>query len=151
MFPALIRHRRARRTDFAALTAILAASGLPASAPERAALRHFRRVVADLGSDLYLAVADARAVGIVHVSYARQLSGRPHARLEQLVVAPDVRRRGIGKGLVALAAMRARRRGCVALRCGTATETDEGRAFLDRAGWRRAGEEFMLDLTDPAP
>jgi len=150
MFPVVIQHRRARRTDVDAISAILTASRLPAPQSDRAGQRRFRRIVADLGADLYLAVAAARVVGVVHVSYARHLIAGPQARLELLIVAPDARRRGIGKGLAALAAMRARRRGCAALRCGAAAETDDGRAFLSRLGWRQAGEEFMFDLTDPA-
>lgn len=148
MFTGVIHYRRAQRTDFDAIRAILTASGLSAPEPDRAGLRRFRRIVADLGGDLYLADATARVVGVVHVSYARHLISGPRARLELLVVAPDVRRRGIGRGLATWAAMRARRRGCTALRCGDA-ETDDGRAFLSNVGWRRAGEEFMFDLTDP--
>jgi GNAT superfamily N-acetyltransferase len=150
MLIGLIRHRRARRTDFEAIRALLTASGLAAPEPDRAGLRRFRRIVADLGADLYLAVADARVVGVVHVSYARHLDRGPQARLELLAVAPDVRRRGIGTGLAALVARRARRRGCAVLHCGTAGETDAGRDLLRRAGWRPAGQQFMLDLTEPA-
>ena len=84
MLPRPIRHRRARRTDFDAIAAILAASGLPAPAPERAGLRRFRRLVADLGTDLYVAETDARVLGIVHVTYVRPVSGAPRARLELL-------------------------------------------------------------------
>jgi GNAT superfamily N-acetyltransferase len=138
MLIGLIHHRRARRTDFDAIRAILSASGLPAPEPDRAGLRRFRRVVADLGADLYLAVAAARVVGVVHVSYARHLLTGPQARLELLAIAPDARRRGIGRGLATLAAMRARRRGCAVLRCGAAAQSDDASAFLSRAGWRRA-------------
>jgi GNAT superfamily N-acetyltransferase len=149
MFHQPIRHRRARRTDFDAVSAILAASGLPAPQPERAGLRRFRRLVADLGADFYVAEIAARVVGLVHVTYGRRLIGGAHARLELLVVAPETRGQGVGRSLIQLAASRARRRGCAALRC-TAAPDDQAAQFLGRVGWRPAGQELEFDLTDLA-
>jgi len=150
MQPRPIRHRRARRTDFDAISALLADSGLTVPGAERAALRHFRHLVADLGGDLYVAESDAHILGLVHVVYTRHLFRAPRARLGLLVVAPPARGRGIGRSLAALAAGRARRRGCAALRYGAADEGDGTRAFLDRTGWQRVGDEFEFDLADPA-
>lgn len=145
-----IRHRRARHTDFDAVCAVLVASGLPATAREHGALRRFRRLVADLGADLYLAERGITVLGLVHITYARHLFCPPRARIELLVVAPPARGQSIGRGLAALAAARARRRGCAELRCSVAPGDDGARAFLARAGWRGSGEEFEFDLTDPA-
>jgi GNAT superfamily N-acetyltransferase len=150
MLPRPIRHRRARRTDFDTVAAILAASSLPAPAPGRAGLRRFRRLVADLGTDLYVAETDARVLGIVHITYVRPVSGAPRARLELLAVAADARGQGVGRGLAALAAARARRRGCTALRCSAAAAAEGPRAFLVRTGWGAVGEELEFDLADPA-
>jgi GNAT superfamily N-acetyltransferase len=148
MFPQPIRHRRARRSDFDALSAILAANGLAALEPERGALRRFRRLVADLGADLYVAVAGAQVLGVVHVTYSRRLIGGPRARLELLLVDPSARGRGVGRGLAALAAARARRHGCSSLHGAAEPESAAGR-FLVRLGWRTVGEEVELDLGDP--
>lgn len=145
-----VRHRRARRTDFDAIRTIVEASGLSAPALERTALRRFRRVVADLGADLYVAEVETRVIGVVHVTYARHLAGPAEAQLALLAVAPEVRRQGVGRGLVALAAARAQRRGCGALRCGAAAGSDHTRAFLGRTGWRGRGEMHEFDLADPA-
>jgi N-acetylglutamate synthase-like GNAT family acetyltransferase len=144
-----IRHRRARRSDFDAIHAIMEASGLLVPAPERSALRRFRRVVADLGADLYVAEVDSRVIGVVHLTYTRGLTGSPRGHLELLAVAPEARRQGVGRGLVALAAARARRRGGAALRCGAAA-TDGARAFLFCTGWRGRGEDLEFDLADTA-
>jgi N-acetylglutamate synthase-like GNAT family acetyltransferase len=150
MQPRPIRHRRARRSDFDAICALVESSGLSAPGPERAALRRFRRLVADLGADLYVAEIDARVRGVVHVTYTRHLAHSPQARLELLAVAPEARQRGVGRSLVAVAAARARRRGCAELRCGRAAATGEARAFLLHTGWQRAGEELEFDLAVPA-
>lgn len=144
-----IRHRRARRTDFDAVRAILMDNGLAETAAQRAELRRFRRLVADLGADLYVAEIDARVQGIVHVTYSRLLVGGPLARLELLAVAPEIRGHGVGRSLAALAASRARRRGCTALRCAAAPETPAAR-FLARTGWRVIGTALEFDLGDLA-
>lgn len=144
-----IRHRRARRSDFDAIRAIMVSAGLPGPPPERAALRQFRRVVADLGADLYVADVDACVLGVVHITYTRRLSGAPRAHLELLAVAADARGRGVGRGLATFAAARARRRGCVTLQCG-APPTDGGRTFFARTGWRGNGALLEFDLVNPA-
>jgi GNAT superfamily N-acetyltransferase len=131
-----VRLRRGRRTDFVAVMAVLAASGVPTPPPDRATLRRFRRVVADLGTDLYLAVVAEHVVGFVHVSYTRQLTVGAVARLELLCVTPDARARGVGRTLLDHAVERARRRGCSELCSGT--DLDEATAgFLTHAGWNR--------------
>ena len=145
-----IRQRRVRRTDFDAVCAVLAASGLPTPARERGALRRFRRLVADLGADLYLAERGATVLGLVHVTYTRHLSRPSRACIELLAVAPAVRGQRIGRRLVALVVARAQRRGCVALRYSVAPGDDGARAFLARTGWRSCGEQFEFDLADPA-
>jgi len=149
MQPTSVRHRRARRADFDAIRALLETSALSALGQERADLRRFRRLVADLGADLYVAERDTRVLGVVHVTYTRLLTRSPQARLQLLAVAPDARASGVGRALIALAAARARRRGCTALRCGTALATPDARAFLERIGWRRTGEELEFDLAAP--
>ena len=129
---------------------MLTESGLAAPGePDRATLRRFRRVVADLGSDLYVAETDGRPLGIVHMAYTRRLAGAPEAHLELLVVAPEARRQGVGGALAALAAARARRRGCSALRCPVPASGDAG-AVLERLGWRRTGDVFEFDLAERA-
>ncbi len=139
-----IRHRRGRRGDFAAIVEVLAASGISAPPPDRSALRRFRRIVADLGADLYVALAGVRLVGFVHVTYTRHIVLGTRARIEALVVAPDSRRSSVGRSLVQLARQRAVRRGCSELRCSAGTAA--ARHFLTGTGWQSAGDEFRVDL-----
>lgn len=141
------RIRRARRTDFTDVMRLLASVGVPLPPPERATLHRFRNLVADLGNDPYLAVVDGRMVGLVHVTYARQVVQRPCARLETLVVAKEFRRRGIGGDLLALAVRRARQRGCGTLSCPDVPGDAAVAALFARAGLRPAGPRAELDLT----
>jgi GNAT superfamily N-acetyltransferase len=131
--------RRARRTDFTLVMKLLADSGLAVPPPERAVLRRFRNLVADLGSDLYLALVDGTLAGLVHVTYARQLSTPALADLAQLLVAESHRRRGIGRQLLQLAVVRARKRGCVALSCRLPERSEAATALLRAAGFTEPG------------
>jgi GNAT superfamily N-acetyltransferase len=140
--------RRGRRTDFTAVMRLLAASGVAVPVPDRATLRRFRQLVADLGGDFYLALVDDAVVGLVHVTYARQLAAPPSARLDQLVVAPAARRRGIGSALLAFVEQRAHRRGCSAFTCSVPDMDATARAFLDRAGMAADGQRFAKRLRD---
>jgi len=140
--------RRGRRTDFTAVMRLLAASGVTVPVPDRATLRRFRQLVADLGGDFYLALVDDAVVGLVHVAYARQLAAPPSARLDQLVVAPTARRRGIASALLAFVEERAQRRGCSAFTCIVPDADAVARAFLGRAGMAADGQRFVKPLRD---
>jgi GNAT superfamily N-acetyltransferase len=140
-----VRIRRGRRTDFTAVMQLLADSSVALPPPERATLRRFRKLVADLGADFYLASVDGALAGLVHVTYARQLGVAPEARLDQLVVAEGFRRRGVGAALLAFARRRARRRGCARLGCVLPGGAAAG-GFLEGAGLARAGDWFVQAL-----
>ena len=139
--------RRSRRTDFTAVMGLLAACGHPVPPPDRATLRRFRHVVADLGADFYLALVDGEIVGLVHVTYARGLTMGQRAGLDQLLVADAFRRRGIGAALLEFAQCRARGRGCTALYCALPMAS-AGRGFLTKAGLQPVGEWFVTDLSN---
>lgn len=126
--------RRSRRTDFVAVMELLAATGTPVPPPDRATLRRFRALVADLGSDFYLAFFEGTLAGLVHISYTRCLARPPAARIEQLLVAGAVRRRGIGSALLAFARQRGQQRGCGTLSCCVPPPATAAQAFLTRAG-----------------
>lgn len=150
MLPLPFRLRRGRRTDFVAVMELLAQGGSPVPPADRSTLRRFRRLTADLGTDLYVAVQRERVVGAVHVTYARQLATGARARLELLVVAPDARRQRIGSALVVLAVRRAQRRGCTELLYTHAAPDGAAGAFLARTGWTQAGEMFSMRLPSAA-
>ncbi len=148
MSDARVHIRRGRRTDFTAVMALLALGGVAVPVPDRATLRRFRQLVADLGGDFYLALVDDVVVGLVHVTYARQLAAPPSARLHQLVVAPAVRHRGIASALLAFVERRARRRGCTALTCVVPDADPAARAFLAKAGMAPDAQCFVKPLHD---
>jgi GNAT superfamily N-acetyltransferase len=142
--------RRVRRTDFTAVMGLLAAGRVAVPAPDRATLRRFRQLVADLGGDFYLASVDDVVVGLVHVTYARQLAAPPSALLDQLVVVPPHRRCGIGSALLAFVERRARQRGCDTLTMVVPHSTNStARAFLEKGGLAASGATFVRRLHVP--
>ncbi len=144
-----LRLRRARRTDFAAVMHLLAGSGQPVPPPDRATLRRFRNLVADLGADFYLALVDQTLAGLVHVTYARQLCAPPAARIEQLIVAPPFRHRGIGTRLFTFAARRAVQRDCRLLAHAIPNTKELARSHTARSGLDAVGLWVMVQV--PAP
>lgn len=140
--------RRARRTDFVAVMRLCAAAAPFAAMPlpDRATLRRFRQLVNDLGGDFYLGFFAGELAGLVHATYARRLAEQPMARVEELIVAPEWRRRGVGSRLLALVVRRARKRGCATIACTPTSDSQGVAAFLAAAGLRPTLRGFSVSL-----
>jgi hypothetical protein len=133
-----VRVRRGRRRDLAALGRTL---GVPV---EGRLARVFRRILADLGNDVYVAEdAGGELVGVVSVVYRRSLmQGGLAAVLDGVRTRPEAA--PLLDGLVAFAEERARRRGCRRLTACVAPEDAAVRAALVARGYR-PGEAFAPD------
>ena len=134
-----VRVRRGRRHDLAAVQALLAAP-----ATDRLE-RIFRRLLADLGTDLYVAEDErGEIVGLVSVLYARSLArgGR-----SALLDGARARRPALLPELVAFAEERARKRGCRRLAAWVEAGDAELRAALVARGYR-AAELLVTELAE---
>jgi GNAT superfamily N-acetyltransferase len=89
-----------------------------------------------------VAERDGALGGVALISMHQTLRGW-HATLDDLVVAPVLRRGGTGRALVDAAAALARARGAKALQVALPVEQDVVRAFLVACGFR-AGEALAL-------
>ena len=131
-----LRVRRGRRCDLAQVRALLGTSG------DDRLERVFRRIVADLGTDVYVAEDDGgEIVGLVAVVYARSLvRGGLSATLDGARARREPARPLLER-LVAFAEERARKRGCARLAARVAPDEADLRAALVARGYRM--EELM--------
>jgi hypothetical protein len=131
-----VRVRRGRRRDLPQVQSLLGIAG-----GDRLE-RYFRRIVADLGTDLYVAEdREGAIVGLVSVVYARSLAcGGLSATLDGARATPAVL-----DGLLAFAEERARRRGCVRLTAAPDPGDTALRAALVARGYR-IGELLVTEL-----
>lgn len=113
-------------------------------APDRE--RFFRRQLADLGSDVYVAEADGgEIVGVVAIAYLRSLQRGHWAAVLDAARAPHEASAPLLDGLIAFAEDRARRRGCRQLRAWVEPDDRQLRAALVSRGYR-SGDLLITEL-----
>ena len=94
----------------------------------------------------YVAVAGGRVIGMVTLCVFRTLTGSK-ALLDHLVVAPESRRRGVGRALVAHAIEQARAAGASRIDLTAGESKPAGRALYESLGFReRDTGSFRLSL-----
>ncbi len=140
------RVRRAQRRDFAGVAELCSRLGVGVLGTDRRTIRRFRRIVADLGNDLYLAEVGESLCGLVHIVYARELLGPPRAEVALLLADDPTGTGEVRARLLACALQRARKRQCsrVVLRIGS-VPTDLA-DLLQREGFHCGGEWYARDL-----
>jgi hypothetical protein len=85
-------------------------------------------------------------VGLVHVTYARQLLDRQRATVELLRVTADARIGDVGAALARLVAERARRRGCRFIDWREPARDAATQAFAAHLGARPVGEHLRVEI-----
>lgn len=74
--------------------------------------------------------------------------GAPLGLVENVVVRPDRRRRGIGREMMQYALERCRARGCYKLCLSSNLKREEAHRFYESLGFRRHGYSFMTVLQE---
>ncbi len=141
------RIRAAGRADLAAVLALYVAGGLDRDTlgpAEAEAL--FERIGRYPDYHLYVAEQAGTLVGSFALLIMDNLAhlGAPSAIIEDFVVAPGARRRGVGRAMIAHALERARQRRCYKLMLSSAAQRDEAHAFYAALGFERHGTSWLI-------
>jgi aminoglycoside 6'-N-acetyltransferase I len=136
--------RAAASTDAQGLSDLFIAAGHaispPVSAERLDSIRH------EAGAAL-IAAEWGPPIGLVVLHWYRTLEAdQPTAQITTLLVAPDERRRGIGRLLIKAAAQSARLAGCGALELLAAPEDQGLLAFCAASGFTEVGRRFVRPL-----
>jgi hypothetical protein len=139
-----MRVRRGRRRDLPQVQAVLRAE------PGDRLDRFWRRLLADLGTDIYVAEEPGgEIVGIVSLVYARSLMRGGMSAMLDGVRARHEPLRPVLDELVAFAEERARRRGCRRLTAWVDADDAALRAALLARGYR-SGDLLVTELAERA-
>jgi len=98
----------------------------------------WRETAARPGTAVLGAFEASRLLGVVLLVRSPRQNGRQCASVQTLLVAPDARRRGLGRALLEGAEAEARRRGITLLLLDTETGGDAARLYR-ALGWIEAG------------
>ena len=136
--------RASDNADAPGIAELMQACGL-AVQPQAMALRLER--LREQGATVLLAVEWGPPSGLV-VLYSRQTleADAPVATIGALLVAPDARRRGIGRLLLKAAAQAARTAGCADLHLAARPDDADTIAFCRATGFTEAGADFVRPL-----
>jgi aminoglycoside 6'-N-acetyltransferase I len=136
--------RAAAGPDAAGLAALLGETGVAVGAADLAArLEALQRA----GGTALVAVEWGPPSGIVALAPVRTLDApKPHGLITSLAVAPESRRRGIGRVLLKAAGRAARLAGCDRLILAAGPDQDALRAFCAAAGFTEAGRLLVRPL-----
>ena len=137
---AILKIREARPADDEALAALIGDADAKALAARISALRKAGEppLVADEGGAL-LGICAFHAVPLVQEE-------APLGRLTFLLVAPEARRRGLGRALAEEAAARLADAGCVRVEALAEIELAAAPDFFRRLGWARNAYRYSADL-----
>ena len=111
------------------------------------ALKTCERLLNDAGSHFLVAETKETAVGFINFT-ARQtiLHRSPSATIDELVVAREYQRKGVGKELVLAAIEKCRQHGCCEVEVSTEKTNVKARRFYKKCGFDEKGTLFEVDL-----
>lgn len=141
--------RSADAADAPGLAELLQAAGLELSAAQAAA--RLERLRAQR-STVLLAVEWGPPSGVVVLDTRQTLQAElPEARIGLLLVAPDARRRGVGRLLLKAAAQAARNLGCGRLQLAAPLEVQDLVDFARASGFENDGQDLSRPLRKRSP
>jgi len=99
---------------------------------------------------IYLAESGGKTAGTFSLLIFDNLGhgGTPSAIVENVVVYPEYRGRGIGKQMMGFAMRQAREAGCYKLALSTNVKRKEAHHFYESLGYKRHGYSYLIDIEE---
>lgn len=117
------------------------------SLPLADARARFRKIETYPDYRVYVAESDGERVGTFALIIIDGLAhgGRPHAIVEDVVVAPGRRQRGVGQAMMRFAMDCCAEAGCYKLALSSHLRREKAHQFYERLGFERHGYSFMIE------
>ncbi len=146
--------REARRSDLAAIVALLADDELgagresTAGEPADCYVRAFEEIAADPNNELIVVCSGDEIVGTLQLTFIPNLTfqGGRRAQIEGVRVKNAARGRGIGREMMAWAIARAREKGCRLLQLTSNKQRTDAIRFYQSLGFKASHEGMKLYL-----
>lgn len=118
------------------------------SLPLTDARARFRRIEGYPDYRVYVAECEGERVGTFALIIIDGLAhgGRPHAIVEDVVVAPGQRRRGVGQAMMRFAMEGCAEAGCYKLALSSHLRREKAHRFYEMLGFERHGYSFMIEF-----
>jgi len=149
-----LEFREARRSDLAAIVALLADDELgagresTAGEPADCYVRAFEEIAADPNNELIVVCSGDEIVGTLQLTFIPNLTfqGGRRAQIEGVRVKNAARGRGIGREMMAWAIARAREKGCRLLQLTSNKQRTDAIRFYQSLGFKASHEGMKLYL-----
>ena len=133
--------RTAEPSDAAVIAELLDQLGYPTTAaevPER-----LRRIRSEGRGEVFVSVVAGEVGGLISVQVGPGLTrSEDAAYVSTLVVAEEIRGKGVGRELLEVAEDYARKHGCPRIVVATANHRSGAHAFYERLGWEWTGRRY---------
>ncbi|MBT9516750.1 MAG: GNAT family N-acetyltransferase [Methyloversatilis discipulorum] len=118
------------------------------SLPLTEAQVRFRKIMRYPDYRIFVAECDGDRVGTFALIIVDGLAhgGRPHAVVEDVVVAPGHRQRGVGQAMMRYAMDCCAEAGCYKLALSSHTRREKAHRFYELLGFERHGYSFMVEF-----
>ncbi len=144
--------REATKSDLPQIIGLLSQLSLRGepNTPLKKAESIFRKIRRYPFYKIYVTVLDEQIVGVFELVIMDNLAhlGMPSAIIEDVVVAAEHRRRGIGKVMMNYAMNVCREMGCYKLALSSNLKREEAHDFYESLGFRKHGFSFHVELAE---
>ncbi len=147
-----IKIRKAKDKDLSSILQLYAHLGMDDGSilTLKQALKIFGRIQTYPDYNLYIAVAKGKVIGTFALLVMDNLghTGTRSGVVEEVVVHPDYRRRGIGGRMMKFAVDYCRKRDCYKMALSSNVQREDAHRFYEALGFKKHGYSFIVEFAD---